>query len=102
MAGIVLELLKVLDADQANFVICDKMLLHHWKNEELILLVKASINLHGSIDRTITDEINIMWTEVCYVPGVGLMVQVVDLGSKDPKFKSHSAVELTPGGVDSA
>ena len=36
------------------------------------------------------------------MPGVGLMVRVVDLGSKDSEFKSHSAVELIPGGVDSA
>ena len=35
------------------------------------------------------------------MPGVGLMVRVVSLGSKDPEFKSHSAVELIPGGVDS-
>ena len=34
--------------------------------------------------------------------GVGFMVRVVDLGSQDPKFKSHLAVELIPGGVDSA
>ena len=34
--------------------------------------------------------------------GVGLMVRVVGMGSKDPEFKSHSAVELIPGGVDSA
>ena len=32
--------------------------------------------------------------------GVGLMV--VDLGSKGPEFKSWLAVELIPGGVDSA
>ena len=30
------------------------------------------------------------------------MVKVVGLGSEDPEFKSHSSVELTPGGVDSA
>ena len=30
------------------------------------------------------------------------MVRVVGLGSSDPEFKSHSAVELIPGGVDSA
>ena len=36
------------------------------------------------------------------MPGVGLMVRVVGLGSKDPEFKSTSAVELIPGGVDSA
>ena len=35
------------------------------------------------------------------MPGVGLMVRVVGLGSKHPEFKSHSAVELS-GGVDSA
>ena len=35
------------------------------------------------------------------MPGVGLMVRVVGLGSKDPEFKFHSAVELLPGGVDS-
>ena len=35
------------------------------------------------------------------MPGVGLMVRVVGLGSEDPEFKSHSAVQLIPGGVDS-
>ena len=34
--------------------------------------------------------------------GVGLMVLVVGLGSSDPELKSHLAVELIPGGVDSA
>ena len=33
--------------------------------------------------------------------GVGLMVRVVGLGSWDPEFKSASADELIPGGVDS-
>ena len=37
-----------------------------------------------------------------YMPGVGLMVRVVNSGSQDPEFKSHSAVEVIPGGVDSA
>ena len=36
------------------------------------------------------------------MPGVDLMVRVVGLGSEDPEFKSHLAVELFPGGVDSA
>ena len=36
------------------------------------------------------------------MPGVDLMVRVVGLGSQDPEFKSHLAVELIPGGVDSA
>ena len=36
------------------------------------------------------------------MPGVGLMVRMVGLGSEDPELKSHSAVELIPGGVDSA
>ena len=36
------------------------------------------------------------------MPGVGLMVRVVGLGLEDPEFKSHLAVELTPGGVDFA
>ena len=30
------------------------------------------------------------------------MVRVVGFGSQDPEFNSHSAVELIPGGVDSA
>ena len=34
--------------------------------------------------------------------GVGLMVGMVGFGSEDPEFKSHSAVELIRGGVDSA
>ena len=36
------------------------------------------------------------------MPGVGLMVGVVGLGSYDLEFKSHSAVELIPGGENSA
>ena len=36
------------------------------------------------------------------MPGVGLMVKVLGLRSKGPEFKSHLAVELIPGGVDSA
>ena len=36
------------------------------------------------------------------MPGVGIMVRVVGFESKDPEFKSHSAVEVIPGGVDSA
>ena len=36
------------------------------------------------------------------MPGVGLIVRVVCLGSQDPEFKSPSAVELIPGGVDQA
>ena len=36
------------------------------------------------------------------MPGVGLMVRVVGLGSEDPEFKSHEAVELITGGVDAA
>ena len=34
--------------------------------------------------------------------GVGLMVGVVGLGSSGPELKSCLAVELIPGGVDSA
>ena len=36
------------------------------------------------------------------MPGVGLMARVVGLGSSGPEFKSHLAVEVIPGGVDSA
>ena len=36
------------------------------------------------------------------MPGVGLMVRVAGFGSQGPEFKSHSAVELIPGGVNSA
>ena len=36
------------------------------------------------------------------MPGVGLMVRVAGFGSEGPKFKSRSAVELIPGGVNSA
>ena len=37
------------------------------------------------------------------MPGVGLMVRVVGLGSSQgPEFKSRSAGELIPGGVNSA
>ena len=34
------------------------------------------------------------------MPGVGLMVRVVGLGSEGPEFKSRSAVELITGGVN--
>ena len=37
-----------------------------------------------------------------FMPGVDLMVRVAGLGSSGPEFKSRSAVELIPGGVDSA
>ena len=37
-----------------------------------------------------------------YMPGVGVIVRVVGLGSLDPEFKSHLAFELIPGGVHSA
>ena len=36
------------------------------------------------------------------MPDVGLMVRVVGFGSEGPEFKSRSAVELIPGGVNSA
>ena len=36
------------------------------------------------------------------MPGLGLMVRVVALGSSNPEFESHSAVELILGGVDAA
>ena len=36
------------------------------------------------------------------MPGVGLMVMVAGFGSSGPEFKSYLAVELIPGGVDSA
>ena len=36
------------------------------------------------------------------MPVVGLMVRVAGFGSKDPEVKSRSAVELIPGGVNSA
>ena len=36
------------------------------------------------------------------MPGVGLMVRLVGLESSDPELKSHSAVELIPGWVNSA
>ena len=43
------------------------------------------------------------WGHGCAtMPGVGLMVMVVGFGSKGPEFKSRSAVELIPGGVNSA
>ena len=37
-----------------------------------------------------------------HMPGVGLMVRVVGFGSEGPEFKSRSAVELIPRGVNSA
>ena len=36
------------------------------------------------------------------LPGVGLMVTVVGLGSQDPEFKCSFTVELITGGVDPA
>ena len=36
------------------------------------------------------------------MPGVGLIVRVAGFGSEDPEFKSRSAVELIPGGVNSS
>ena len=37
-----------------------------------------------------------------HMPGVGLMVRVVGLGSSGPELKSRLAVQLIPGGVGSA
>ena len=45
---------------------------------------------------------NCIWLRCLFMPVVGLMVRVVGLGSQDPEFKSHSAVELIPDGVHSA
>ena len=39
---------------------------------------------------------------VMYMSGVGLMVRVACFGSYGPELKSRSAVELIPGGVNSA
>ena len=36
------------------------------------------------------------------MPDVVLIARVVGLGSEGPEFKSRSAVELIPGGVNSA
>ena len=36
------------------------------------------------------------------MPGVDSLVRVVGLGSDDPGFRPHFAVELIPGGVDAA
>ena len=36
------------------------------------------------------------------MPGIGVMVRVAGFGSLGPEFKSHSAVELIPGGVNLA
>ena len=36
------------------------------------------------------------------MPGVGLMVGVVGFGTEGAEYKSCSAVELVPGGVNSA
>ena len=45
----------------------------------------------------------LVWVHSDYsMPGVGLMVRVVGFGSQGPEFKSRSAVELIPGGVNSA
>ena len=35
------------------------------------------------------------------MPGVGFMVRVAGFGSSGPEFKSCSAIELIPGGVNS-
>ena len=43
----------------------------------------------------------IRYLAIC-MPGVSLMVWVVGFGSQGPEFKSCSAVELIPGGVNSA
>ena len=36
------------------------------------------------------------------MPGAGLMVRMAGFGSSGPEFKSRSAIELIPGGVNSA
>ena len=69
----------------------------------MFLMQPSSLNHRGNI--------LYCWTKLCHkwkpllsdnMPGVVLMVSVVGLGSEDPEFKSHSAVELIPGGVDSS
>jgi len=51
---------------------------------------------------TVTVNINVITWPVIIMPGVCLMVRVVGFGSLGPEFKSCSAVELIPGGVNSA
>ena len=46
-----------------------------------------------------TQETDLTMHNQVFMPGVVFMVRVVGLGSKDPEFKSPSAVEIIPGGV---
>ena len=50
----------------------------------------------------ISGKIHIFGNNIDGQPGVGLVVKVAGLGPKGPEFKHCFAVELTPGGVDSA
>ena len=57
----------------------------------------------GIVERVNAGVPDGLFGETCEgMPGVGLIVRVAGLGSEGPEFKSHSAVELIPGGVDSA
>ena len=53
-------------------------------------------------DVEVTERFTSLSIDIHVIPGVGLMVRVAGLGSEGPEFKSRSAVELIPGGVNSA
>ena len=56
------------------------------------------MNVHGIHQM----DIKLEYQSTGCMSGVCLMVRVVGLGSEGPEFKSCSAFELTPGGIDSA
>ena len=81
---------------------------HHYNGPKkgicaIIMVLQKFIQI-AIKNRGTLEELGLKWRAWVYecMPGVGLMVRVVFLRSSDPEFKSHSAVELIPGGVSSA
>jgi len=72
--------------------------------------VSVQVNLYGDGHHVqpVAPGCILFWGHSCAVdavpsmPGVDLMVRVVGFRSEGPEFKSCSAVELIPGGVNSA
>ena len=50
------------------------------------------LNIVLKIRKFSTPEAVLYTKHLIHMPGVGLMVRVVDLGFEDPEFKSHLAV----------
>ena len=81
----------------------------HVISNDATSVLNSLFNFHPTCIRKIIWPLHLNSTQseadiwcIMYMLGVGLMIRVVGLRSEDPEFKSPSAVELIPGGVDSA